>query len=257
MTINNINNKALGNTRYLPKGLLILHEDRDLLVIHKPEKLLSISTGRREGKHNRQKTAYSALTDYVKKGAAKSRNRIFIVHRLDKDTSGVMLFAKNFKAKSFMQDNWDKTTKKYLAIVHGELKEKERTLSSYLTENKELRVYATGNRNKGKLAQTKYKVIKATKKYSLLDIELITGRKNQIRVQMADAGHPVMGDRKYGRKKNHNDTKGNKTVNSRYMALHSYKLICIHPYNGKQMTFTSPPPPIFSSLPGLKIDLDF
>lgn len=217
-----------------------MHEDKDLIVVHKPGGLLSIAAGRSGHRNTQQKTAYSALTDYVKKGAAMSRNRIFIVHRLDRDTSGIMIFAKTPSAKNFLQDNWDENVKKYLAIVHGEMKEKEGTFSCYLTENKELKVYATGDRKKGKLAKTRYKVIKVTKKYSLLDIELVTGRKNQIRVQLADSGHPVVGDIKYGKKK----------VDSRCLALHAYKLTCNHPYSGKKMTFISPSPGFFAGLVG-------
>ncbi len=239
----NMNSKAIGNTRFLPKGLLILHEDRDLLVVHKPNGLLSIASGNPGIRNPGQKTAYSALTDYVKKGTAKSRNRIFIVHRLDRDTSGIIIFAKTPQAKNFLQDNWDKNTKKYLALVHGKMKENEETLSSYLTENKELRVYSTTDRQTGKLAETRYKVINTTKNISLLDIKLLTGRKNQIRVQLADAGNPVVGDKKYG-------LKDKKTASSRFLALHAYKLICKHPYSGKEMIFTSPPPAFFNKLTG-------
>ena len=243
-----MNNKAFGTTRFLPKGLLILHEDKDLIVIHKPNGLLSISLN---NGNDRQKTAYSALTDYVKKGAAKSRNRIFIVHRLDRDTSGVMIFAKTPNAKKSLQDNWESNVKKYLAVVHGEMKEKESVLSCYLTENKELRVYATGDRKKGKLAKTKYKVIKVAKKYSLLNIELLTGRRNQIRVQLADSGHPVAGDKKYGANATVRGVgKGKRRIDSKELALHAYKLTCNHPFSGKRMTFISPSPLFFDSLLG-------
>lgn len=194
-----------------------------------------------------------ALTDYVKKGTAKSRNRIFIVHRLDRDTSGVMLFAKTPEAKNLLQENWDKNTKQYLAIVHGEIKEKSKTLSSYLVENKDHRVFAT-NSKEGKLAQTKYTVIKATKKYSLLDVELLTGRKNQIRVQLADSGHPVAGDKKYGVTALRNGVKNRNISDSKYLALHAYKITCNHPFSGKQMIFTSPPPGFFNTLMGQKLD---
>lgn len=245
-----MNNKAIGNTKFLPKGLLILHEDRDLLVIHKPGGLLSIAAGKPESRDPRQKTAYRALTDYVKKGTAKSKNRIFVVHRLDRDTSGILIFAKNPKAKTHLQNNWAKNIKTYLAIVHGKMKEKEKTLSSYLTENKELRVYSTEDRTKGKLAKTRYRVLSVTNQYSFLDIELLTGRKNQIRVQLADSGHPVVGDTKYGARLTRSDAKGRKGTDSRYLALHAYKLVCTHPYSGKTMTFISPSPDFFGALLG-------
>lgn len=239
-----MNNKASGNTRFLPKGLRILHEDKDLIVIHKPGGLLSISAGMPGARIARKTTAYSALTDYVKKGIAKSRNRIFIVHRLDRDTSGVMIFAKTPEAKNTLQDNWDQVTKKYFAVVHGEMKEKEATLSSYLTENTGLRVYSTSDTTVGKLAETRYRVISVTKKYSLLDIDLLTGKKHQIRVQLAESGHPVVGDKKYGKN----------AADSRYLALHAYRLICPHPYTGREMIFNSPPPSSLNSLIGQTID---
>jgi RluA family pseudouridine synthase len=251
-----MNSKALGNTRFLPKGLRILHEDKDLIVIHKPGGLLSISTGNPGGRNPSQKTAYIALTDYIKKGTAKSKNRIFIVHRLDRDTSGIMIFAKNPHAKSVLQDNWEKTSKHYLAVVHGEMPEPSGTLTSYLTENKGLNVYSTEDKQAGKRSTTKYKVIKSTKNYSLLDLELVTGRKHQIRVHLADAGHPVTGDRKYGIKATKSDSRDRGKVDSRYLALHAYKLTCNHPYNDKPMIFTSPPPPFFNTLVGFKIDAD-
>lgn len=245
-----MNTKALGNTRFLPKGLRILHEDRDILVIHKPGGLLSIAAGKPGHRNPQQKTAYSALTDYVKKGAAKSKNRIFIVHRLDKDTSGVMMFAKNPDAKNTLQANWDNNTKRYLAVVHGAMKDKTNTLSSYLIENKELRVYATTDRKKGKLAQTRYEVIRTSQHYSLLDIELLTGRKNQIRVQLANVGHPIVGDKKYGIKTGPGAAKNKAITDGRYLALHAHTLTCTHPYTKDSVTFTSPPPAFFNRLLG-------
>jgi tRNA pseudouridine32 synthase/23S rRNA pseudouridine746 synthase/23S rRNA pseudouridine1911/1915/1917 synthase len=245
-----MNSKALGNPRFLPKGLRILYEDRDLLVIHKPGGLLSVAAGKPGSRYTQQKTAYGFLTDYVKKGVAKSKNRIFIVHRLDKDTSGVMIFAKNPGAKNTLQANWDRNTKRYLAIVHGAMKDKAGALSSYLVENKELRVYATTDRTKGRLAKTRYKVIQVAPQCSLLEIELLTGRKNQIRVQLADVGHPVVGDKKYGTKPRPGEAKNKALVDGKHLALHAHTLTCTHPYTKERVTFTSPPPAFFDRLCG-------
>ena len=244
----------MGNIKFLPKGLRILHEDKDLIVIHKPGGMLSVSTGRPGDRNPSQNTAYMALTDYVKKGQAKSKKRIFIVHRLDRDTSGVMIFAKNPEAKNVLQDNWEQTTKRYFTIVHGEMPQPSGELTSCLTENKAFHVYSTEDNHAGKLSTTKYKVIKSTKKYSLLDIELITGRKHQIRVHLADAGHPVAGDKKYGIKATQPDSRDMRKADSRYMALHAYKLTCRHPDTDEPMIFTSPPPAFFNAMIGFKID---
>jgi RluA family pseudouridine synthase len=251
-----MNNKAMGNTKYLPKGLRILHEDKDLLVIHKPGGLLSVSTGTPGGRDPKQNTAYIALTDYVKKGQAKSKKRIFIVHRLDRDTSGVLVFAKTPEAKNVLQDNWENTSKYYMAIVHGKMPSPSGTLTSYLTENKAFHVYSTEDERAGKLSTTKYKVIKATKNHSLLDLELVTGRKHQIRVHLADAGHPVTGDKKYGINAPKSDSPYKGKVDSRYLALHAYKLTCRHPRTDEPMVFTTPPPAFFNTLAGVTIDPD-
>jgi len=180
-------------TRRLPRGLEILYEDDDIIAVNKPAGLLTVGT-----QTNKTQTAYYILTDYVRKGCYKSRNRIFIVHRLDQYTSGVVVFAKNERAKMALQDNWRQTQKKYIAVVHGRLAEKEGTITSYLTENRAYVVYSVKDPDKGKLAQTAYKVIKEGKDTSLLEIDLLTGRKNQIRVHMAYLGHPVAGDKVYG-----------------------------------------------------------
>ncbi len=249
-----MNNKAMGNTKYLPKGLRILHEDKDMIVIHKPGGLLSVST-RTPGEGDPiQNTAYVALTDYVKKGQAKSKKRIFIVHRLDRDTSGVLVFAKTPEAKNVLQDNWEKTSKYYFAVVHGQMSPPSGTLTSYLTENTIFHVYSTEDERAGKLSTTEYKVIKSTKNHSLLDLELVTGRKHQIRVHLADAGHPVTGDRKYGINAPKSESRYKGKIDNRYLALHAYKLTCRHPRTDEPMIFTSPPPTFFTTLTGYKFD---
>lgn len=215
------------------KGIEIIHEDRDILVVSKPPGLLTIATDK-----EKVKTAYHILTDYVKNGYSKSRNRIFIVHRLDKGTSGLLIFAKSEKAKFYLQDQWAKTKKTYLAVVHGNLSRKEGTISSYLAENIHLKMYSTPNTSKGKLSHTAYRVLKETKDFSLLEVTLITGRKNQIRVHLADKGYPVVGDRKYGKA---HDT-------HKRLALYAKSITFNHPFSGKQFTFDTKIPGWLNSL---------
>jgi tRNA pseudouridine32 synthase/23S rRNA pseudouridine746 synthase/23S rRNA pseudouridine1911/1915/1917 synthase len=223
------------DNRRLGRGLEILYEDEDILVADKPAGLLTIGTG-----VERTKTAYYILTDYVRKGCAKSRKRIFIVHRLDRETSGVVVFAKNVEAKMRLQSQWGEAEKRYLAVVYGRWAEKEGIISSYLAENSAHVVYTTTEARGGKLAQTAYKVLKETKELSLLEIRLLTGRKNQIRVQTAYAGHPVVGDRKYGKKDDQ----------FRRLALHSKTITFGHPVSGERLTFESETPGYFKALLG-------
>ena len=177
--------------KHQPKGLPILHEDKDIIVVVKPAGLLTVGTDR-----EKSRTVHYLLNEYVRKGNPKSRKRVYVVHRLDKDTSGVLIFAKSEQTKKILQENWENTEKHYLAIVHGRLTEKEGTISSYLVENTAQKVYSTGDPAQGKLSHTAYKVAKESKGFSLVDIHLLTGRKHQIRVHFAEKGHPVAGDKK-------------------------------------------------------------
>lgn len=186
----------------------------------------------------RDNTAYYLLTNYVRKGNAKSRNRIFVVHRLDRDTSGVLLFAKHESAKRYLQDTWSKFTKTYAAVVHGSLTEKEGLISTYLAENQAQKMFSVSDPKKGKLAKTGYRVVRENEKYSLLEIDLLTGRKNQIRVHLSEKGHPVVGDRKYGKKE----------AGTRRLWLHASSLTFTHPHTHESMTFTAPPPGHFQSI---------
>ena len=217
----------------LPRGLEILYEDRDILAVDKPAGLLTVGT-----ETNKFKTASYILTDYVRNGCVRSRNRIFVVHRLDQWTSGVLIFAKSEAVKLRMQAQWKGTEKKYVAVVHGHLAQKEGIISSYLTENKAYVVHSTTDVTRGKLSHTAYKVLKETKQFSLLEITLLTGRKNQIRVHMADKGHPIVGDRKYG------------IANDRFsrLALHSKSISFKHPVSGEPMNFESKVPDCFNKL---------
>ena len=221
--------------KHQPGGLTILHEDRDILVVVKQAGLLTIGTER-----DKSRTAHYLLNDYVRKGDPKSRNRVYVVHRLDQDTSGILVFAKSEQAKKFLQEHWEKTDKRYLAIVHGRLTPKEGTITTCLAENAAQRVYSTPDAAKGKLSHTAYRVLKESKEFSLLAIHLLTGRKHQIRVHFAEKGHPVVGDRKYGN--------GNPV--SKRLALHARSISFTHPFSGRQMTFDTGMPEDFVRLVG-------
>lgn len=207
-------NSFLGNIK-------IIYEDKDFLVVDKPSGMLTIAT--EEDKYSNN-NLYYILSNYVKK--KNSNSKIYIVHRLDKDTSGVILFAKNEKLKDYLQDNWNEIAKRiYYAIVYGKTKDKE-ILKSYLKEDKNLVTYSS---NEGKLAITEYERIKYNDKYSLLKINIKTGRRNQIRVQLKEIGHPILGDSKYGKK--------DKSV--KRMMLHASCLDIVNPINKKTMHFES------------------
>jgi len=232
--------RATSSAKSMLKGLAILYEDKDILVVDKPAGLLTVATER-----EKSRTAHSILTDYIRIGCGRSRKRLFVVHRLDRDTSGTLIFAKSEEAKLRLQDQWKQTEKKYLAIVHGKCEKSSGTITTYLAEDKAYKVYSTSDSTKGKLSQTAYKVLRMIKGYSMLEVTLLTGRKNQIRVHLAGIGHPIVGDMKYG--------KVDEPLSR--MALHA-RLICFkHPFSGKQLTFESRIPVFFTTLVG-RIDLE-
>lgn len=214
--------------------LRVVYEDRDLLAIDKPAGLLTVATEK-----ERERTAYFMATDYVRKGVAKSPKRVFIVHRLDRETSGILVFAKTREAKLQLQSHWRNTRKTYLAVVHGRPPKKEDTISSHLAENRAGVVYVTSDPSKGQPARTAYRVLRQTRDLALLEINLLTGRKNQIRVHLAELGHPVAGDRKYGRKDR-----------ATRLALHALSISLDHPYNGKPLTLVAKAPVYFARLVG-------
>ncbi len=230
--------KTPAKTRPPGSGIFVLYEDRDILVVDKPAGLLTVGAEK-----EKSRTAYHVLTNYVRKGQSRSRARIFIVHRLDRDTSGVLIFAKTEEAKVRLQSNWDDTSKTYLAVVHGQCEKDEDVVSSYLAESKAQVVFSTTDKTKGKLARTAYKTLRRVKYYSLLEIDLLTGRKNQIRVHLSDAGHPIVGDKKYGREGD---------AFSR-LALHAKSIAFKHPTTGEPVTFSAKTPGHFAKLVG-KID---
>lgn len=205
-------------------GIQIVYEDDAVLVIEKPSGLLAIATEKES-----VRTAYYQLNEFLKMRRPFEKERIFIVHRIDRDTSGLMVFAKSEAAKRTLQSTWKEADKKYAAIVEGVPKKRMAQISSQLVETKGLRVYSDGRGHVGKLAVTDYRVVKEGEKYALLEITLQTGRKNQIRVHMADIGHPIAGDKKYGAK---TDPLGQ-------LALHASSLSFNHPVTGKLMQFTS------------------
>lgn len=197
------------------KKLNILYEDKYLIIVYKRHGLLTIS----RDNHN-DLNLYDEVKEYEKKKNPK--NKIFIVHRLDKDTSGLVLFAKNEKIKYALQNNWDKVIRKYYAVVEKELLE-NKTLINYLQESKTGEVFVTNNKVMGKKSITKYEVLSKNNKCSLLDIEIKTGRKNQIRVQLAYILHPIIGDKKYGNTKN------------KELLLQAYYLKFNHPVDNKEI----------------------
>jgi tRNA pseudouridine32 synthase/23S rRNA pseudouridine746 synthase/23S rRNA pseudouridine1911/1915/1917 synthase len=221
--------------KYQPKGLTILHEDREIIVVEKPCGLLSIGTER-----DKTRTVHSILNEYVRRGNPRSRERVYIVHRLDRETSGVLVLARSEAAKIFLQGHWQETDKHYLTVVHGQLTPKTGTISSYLTENSAFTVYSTPDPAAGKLSHTEYSVMKEVNGLSLLEIHLLTGRKHQIRVHLSEQGHPVVGDRKYGRG---NDPHGT-------LALHARSLSITHPVSGRRLTFETAIPDYFTRLIG-------
>lgn len=203
------------------KKLDIIYEDKAIIVVNKPSHLLTVSTD-----NEKEKTLFHEVLMYEKR--KNKNNKVFIVHRLDKDTSGLVLFAKDEKLKYKLQNNWDNDTRRgYVAVVHGKTKDKD-ILKSYLAETKTLLVYSTPNKNIGKLAITEYEKISSNKKLTLLKIKIKTGRKNQIRVQLNDNGNSIVGDKKYGE---------NKFDPLRRLCLHANYLSIIHPVTNQRINF--------------------
>jgi len=211
----------------------VLHEDDAVMVINKPSGLLTIAT-----ENEKRETAYYLLNAYFKERNPSRPDRIFIVHRLDRETSGLLVFAKNEAIKKKLQDDWENVEKKYYAVVEGLPKKREGKIESYLNETKAFKVYSDAISDQTKHAVTRYKVIKADKAHALLEIILDTGRKHQIRVHLSDMGCPVVGDKKYGAVTNP----------IRRIALHAFSLSFVHPVTKKKMEFTTPIPPAFGSL---------
>ena len=214
-------------------NLPIIFENEEMLVINKPSGLLSIASDKEKGS-----TAYRIVTDYVQQ--KDKHNRIYVVHRIDEDTSGVLMFVKNQKLQEALQDKWNNlvSLRGYYAIVDGILKEKSGTITSFLKKNAQNMMYSSKKKGDGQYAVTHYKVIAEEGNYSLLDVHIDSGRKNQIRVHLGDIGHHIIGDDKYG----------NPTNPIKRLGLHAYELDLIHPFTGKLMKFTAPTPKEFGTL---------
>lgn len=210
-------------------SLDIVYEDPYLLIIDKHAGLLSMSN------NTRQETVQTVLNRYLEKGGG--RNTSHLVHRLDRDTSGLMVYAKDIKTQQNLVEGWQQlvTDRRYVALVQGTFENKQGKIESWLTEDKRFVTHSSPVDNGGKFAVTKYNVLEEGGGYSLVECELLTGRKNQIRVHMAELGHPVVGDHKYG-----------STDDSiRRLGLHAYMLCFRHPVNGKYMRFETPVPVCF------------
>lgn len=206
--------------------LKIIYEDNDIIVIDKPTKILSISNYK-----EKEETLYRKVSDYLKKEGKK----VFVIHRLDYDTSGVIMFAKNMKIQKLYQDNWNTLAKEreYTAIVEGNINDKGH-IESYLKETKTLLVYSSKDKN-GSFAITDYVKIKSNNKYSLIKVYISTGRRNQIRCHLSDIGHPIVGDSRYKAKSN--------PINR--LALHASTLKIINPLTNELMIFKSEVPKSF------------
>ena len=211
----------------------ILYEDTGLIAVDKPAGLLSMGIER-----ERRRTAYRAVSDYVK--AREPGRRIFIVHRLDRDTSGVLVFAKDEKLKRALQDNWENVVKKrgYLAAVEGTLPQREGMIRSYLHETATHLVYSGPRGRQAKEAVTRYRMVEENRGYTLAAVEIDTGRKNQIRVHMKDLGCPIAGDRQYGAQ---TDPMGR-------LALHADVLVLTDPRTRRALTLRAPLPITFRRL---------
>ena len=207
----------------------IVYEDPYLLIIDKRAGLLSMSN------NTRQETVQTVLNRYLEKGGG--RNTSHLVHRLDRDTSGLMVYAKDVQTQQSLIRGWQElvTDRRYIALVSGELERKEGVVRSWLTEDKRFVIHSSPVDNGGQYAVTHYRVLESNGKYSLVELMLETGRKNQIRVHMADLGHPVVGDRKYG----------SEDDSIRRLGLHAYMLCFRHPVTGKFLRFETPVPESF------------
>ena len=218
--------------------LQLVYEDDDVIVVNKGYGLLSVSTQ----SHHKDETAYDILRDYVKR--QNPANKLFVVHRLDRDTTGLMMFAKSERAHDVLRHNWNNIIleRLYVAVLEGYLEQDKGYVKSWLAENSQFVVYSTQVPGEGKLAVTHYDVMARGNNYTLAHFSLDTGRKNQIRVHASDLGHPIAGDRKYGAK----------TSPINRLALHAQTLRFAHPITRKDMNFQSPVPRDFYKAIGRK-----
>lgn len=227
-------NSNRGNIELSHPKLRIIFEDQYLIVVDKKEGLLAVATEKDE-----EVTAFQILKRHVKK--SHPQNRIYVVHRIDRETSGIIMFAKTKEVQLILQENWHRivTRRIYVALVEGKMEKTQDTIVSWFTEHqKSLKIHSSNVDNGGQEAITHYRTVKSNDKYSLLEIELETGRKNQIRVHMQDIGHPIVGDKKYG---------AEASVIGR-MGLHARVLAFYHPITTEVVSFETPVPRDFLKL---------
>lgn len=210
----------------------IVYEDRWLVVVEKNIGILSMAAG------HSSLNVKSVLDDYFLKSRQKCRAHV--VHRLDRDTSGLMVYAKDIDTEQILEHNWHQIVydRRYVAVVSGEMEQENGTIANWLKDNKAYITYSSPTDNGGKYAVTHFQVLNRTTEHSLVEYKLETGRKNQIRVHSADMGHPVCGDVKYGN--------GDDPLHR--LCLHAYMLCFTHPVTGEPMEFSTPIPTIFRSL---------
>lgn len=242
-----------GNSELRHPKLKIIYEDDHLIVVDKKEGLLTVATH----PGSTEMTVFSILKAYVKK--QNPRNGIYVVHRLDRETSGVLVFAKSPQLQHYMREYWRElvTKRTYLAVAEGLFEEKKGTIRSWFTEDKKNAVvYSSPVDDGGALAITHYEVVRDTAgkssddrpDYSLVELHLETGRTNQIRVHLASKGHPVVGDRKYGHGNEPDYMAFPKTIGADRLCLHAKGLEFIHPANEQVVHFESPVPKVFNKL---------
>jgi len=211
----------------------VLFEDKWMVVIEKASGLLSVANDTA-----REKNAYHIIKDYVRHDNPDAE--LYVCHRLDQYTSGILVFAKDEALMNEMRANWDFYVKerKYVCVTENIPPRKEDTIESLLTQNEHLRVHSTNDETVGRLAVTHYRVVQTRGRYALVDVEIFTGKKNQIRVHMSEMGCPIAGDVKYGAETNP----------ARRLMLHNYRLTFVHPVSGETMRFTLPMPSVFRKL---------
>lgn len=215
----------------LPAGLEIVHEDDAVIVLNKGAGWLTVALDSGKGR-----TAYAALTDHVR--ATDPRNRVWIVHRLDRDTSGLIVFAKTEPYKRILQRNWDQAEKIYHAIAEGVIKRDAGTLRCHVNESFSLRVRSVPPSDDTREAISHFKVLKRSADRTLVELKIETGRRHQIRVHLSDMGHPIVGDKPYGAQ----------TDPAKRLGLHAAKLTFTHPASGEKMTFEKPLPDVLAKL---------
>jgi 23S rRNA pseudouridine1911/1915/1917 synthase len=213
-------------------GISIVHHDEALVIIDKPAGLLTVAT-----EAERTDTAFARLNAYCKE---QGQGRVWVVHRLDRDTSGLLLFARSVAVRDRLQAGWDQVAKTYLAVVEGLPRPAEGVVDGFLREGRDLRVRAVRGGPGAKRAVTRYRVLEARGRYTLLEVELQTGRKHQIRVHLAGLGCPVIGDRVYGAA---NDPAGR-------LGLHAWRLVLDHPTTGQRLEVESPLPAALRAVVG-------